>query len=419
MRDSNSVTGIYVPALLVVVWGCLAPGAWAQQADRRITVVEISGNTRTKEGVVLKAANVSPGDAYTEGLEKDVERRLLNSRMFYDVKVEAEKGADGVKLKVKLKDKWSLFPFPMASFREGESRYGVSFMESNLLGYHKRLFGAVFYEKGKLNETIMYFDKNVYGSDYLLRLSVINTNISREVWDKERKINDYYQSAAGADIGFGYTFSNDLSITLGYKLHWFKYEETKDTTRLPEEARESAITIGAGLDKADHREDFTEGFTGRAQFERDMEALGSELNRTLFNWRMTLFLNPVARHNLVLGNTGAFGRNLPYGYALRVTGLKGYERDRFEAERVVVSTVEYRVPMRTFREASLSFVPFAENAVFKNRYTKFTLKESKSDAGVSLRVYLRRMTLPVFQVYSAWGFSNRRVMSGVSLGLAF
>jgi len=415
------IKGIYITMTLsIIVWGLtyLALPAGAQGVEL-ITVVEISGKTRTKDGVVLKIAKVSPGDAYTEGLEKDVERRLLNSRMFYDVKVEAEKGAAGVKLKIQLKDKWSLFPFPMVSFREGEARYGISFMESNLLGYHKRLFGAVFYEKDKLNETLMYFDKNVYGSDYLLRLAFMNTNILREVWDKEGKINGYYQSAAGTDIGLGYTFSNDVSITLGYKLHWFRYEESKDTSRMPENARESAIGIGVGLDKADHKEDFTEGFTGRAQFERDMEILGSELNRTLFNWRMSLYLNPVARHNLVLSNTGAFGRNLPYGYALRVTGLKGYERDRFEAERVVVSTVEYRAPIRSFKEMSLSFVPFADNAVFKNQYQKFTLKESKTDAGISLRVYLRRMTLPVFQVYSAYGFGNRRVLSGVSLGMAF
>lgn len=403
----------------LALWACLPAAAWAV-GEMRITSIEITGAKRTKDGVVLKISRVGVGDVYADGLEKEVERLLLNSRMFYDVKVEAEKGADGVKLKIRLRDKWSLFPFPMASFREGEERYGVSFMESNLLGYHKRLFGTVFYEKGKLNETVMYFDKNVLGSDYLLRLSLINTNIFRDVWGKDEKINAYYQYAAGTDMGFGYTFSNDLSVTLGHKLHWYKYEAKKDTTtRLPEEARESAVTLGVGLDKADHREDFSEGFAGRAQFERDMEKLGSELNRTLFNWRMTLFLNPYGRHNLVLGNSGALGRNLPYGYALRVTGLKGYERDRFEAERMTVSTIEYRVPLRSFREASLSFVPFAENAVFKNRYTKFTLKESKSDAGISLRVYLRRMTLPVFQVYSAYGFSNRRVMSGVSLGLAF
>ena len=179
------------------------------------------------------------------------------------------------------------------------------------------------------------------------------------------------------------------------------------------------LGLSLDVDEADYKEDFVKGFTGRLLYEKDFESLGSDLSRKIFSWRFSYYLNPVLRHNLVFMNSGMFGDNLTYGHRFRIEQLRGYERGRFQADRAVVSAIEYIVPVHSFKEARLSFVTFADNAIFRNEYQSFSVSDSKSDAGVSVRIYVRRVLIPVFQVYLAYGFSNQKVMPGVSIGMAF
>ena len=418
---------IYPAKVIILILLTIFDVPLAKAEDMRIAGIIISGNSRTKESVILSIIKVKAGDIYSEGLEKDIEQRLLNSRMFYDIKVEADRNEGEVKLSIRLKDKWSLIPFPIALFRNDDSRYGIAFSESNLFGYHKRLSGIFFYENNKLSQAVSYYDKNLFQSNYRLVLVARNTNLLRDEWSDRQKISSYYQSDTGADVGIGYTFNNNVTISFIYKLHRFSYSDSGNTLRKPDGGTERVLGLLVDIDSVDYREDLIKGFAGRILVERDMEFAGSDFDRTIFSWRLNLFLNPVFRHNLVLISSGAFGKKLPSGYRFRIGQqrneylheLRGYERDRFETDRALVSTVEYRMPCYSFKEATLSFVAFADNAIFENAYQSFTPAASKSDAGISLRLYLRRITAPVFQVYSAYGFSNKKILSGISLGVTF
>lgn len=396
--------------------------------DMRISDIAISGNAKTKNSVILSMIKVKIGDIYIEGLEKDIEQIILNSKMFYDIKVEAEKKDEEVKLKIQLKDKWSLIPFPIISVRDDERRYGIAIVESNLFGYHKRLLGTFFYENDKFNQALAYHDKNLLDSNYRFLFIIKNMNLVRDEWNDKEKINSYYQSTAGTDIGLGYAFNDDIAVSLIHRFHYFKYDNRGDSTsRKPDRGRESMLAFLVDIDKADYEEDFTKGFVGRILLERDLEFLGSDYSRTIFSWRFNYFLNPILRHNLVFISSGAFGSDLPYGYRFRIGQqgneycheLRGYRRDRFETDRALISTVEYRIPVYSFREATFSFVTFVDNAIFRNAYQKFNLADSKSDIGVSLRAYLKRITAPVFQIYCAYGISDEEFLGGISLGMAF
>lgn len=405
---------IYV--ILIVIFAAAVTQA---QNSSLITAIDISGNTKTSDSVILRIIEVKAGDVYTEGLEKNVERLLLNSRMFYDIKVEAERAGEGVRLKISLKDKWSLIPFPFASFRENESRHGISLTESNLFGYHKRISATVFREKNKLSEMLFYHDKNVLDSKFRLFISLKNIKILVDEWDDKQKINSYYGSSRGIDTGLGYNFYRDMTLSIIYKYNKFTYSDSDDTVRRPDNGKEGMLGLSLDVDEADYKEDFVKGFTGRMLYEKDFESLGSDFNRKIFSWRFSYYLNPVLRHNLVFMNSGMFGDNLTYGHLFRIEQLRGYERGRFQTDRAVVSTIEYIVPVYSFKEARLSFVTFADNAIFRNGYQSFSVPDSKSDAGVSMRIYVRRVLLPVFQVYLAYGFSNQKIMPGVSIGMAF
>lgn len=45
--------------------------------------------------------------------------------------------------------------------------------------------------------------------------------------------------------------------------------------------------------------------------------------------------------------------------------------------------------------------------------------EGKWDAGASLRVYVRRVIVPVFQIYYAHGFADESHLVGLSMGTTF
>ncbi|KAF0144307.1 MAG: hypothetical protein FD156_1992 [Nitrospirae bacterium] len=391
----------------------------AAENSSLITAIDISGNTKTKNSVILRIIEIKAGDVYTEGLERNVERLLLNSRMFYNIKVEAERAGEGVRLKIRLKDKWSVIPFPFASFRENESRYGISLTESNLLGYHKRISATIFREKNKFSEMLFYHDKNVLDSKFRLFISLKSIKTLVDEWDKKQEINSYYESSRGIDTGLGYNFYRNMTLSIIHKYNKLAYSDSDDTIRRPENAKEGMLGLSLDVDEADYKEDFVKGFTGRLLYEKDFESLGSDLSRKIFSWRFSYYLNPVLRHNLVFMNSGMFGDNLTYGHRFRIEQLRGYERGRFQADRAVVSAIEYIVPVHSFKEARLSFVTFADNAIFRNEYQSFSVSDSKSDAGVSVRIYVRRVLIPVFQVYLAYGFSNQKVMPGVSIGMAF
>ncbi|MDO9288815.1 MAG: POTRA domain-containing protein [Thermodesulfovibrionales bacterium] len=391
----------------------------AQAENNIISDILISGNTKTRDSVILRIIDVKAGDVYTEGRERNVERLLLNSRMFYNITVEAERAGEGVRLKISLKDKWSVIPFPFASFRENESRYGISVTESNLLGYHKRISATIFREKNKFSEMLFYHDKNVLDSKFRLFISLKNIKTLVEEWDKKQEINSYYGSSSGIDTGLGYNFYRNMTLSVIYKYNKLGYSDSEDTVRRPENGKEGMLGLSLDVDEADYKEDFVKGFTGRMLYEKDFESLGSDFNRKIFSWRFSYYLNPALRHNLVFMNSGMFGDNLTYGHRFRIEQLRGYERGRFQADRAVVSTIEYIVPVYSFKEARLSFVTFADNAIFKDEYQSFSVSDSKSDVGVSLRIYVRRVLIPVFQVYLAYGFSNQKVMPGVSIGMAF
>jgi len=411
MKAKNST--IYI--ILIIIFAVSV----AQAENNIISDILISGNTKTRDSVILRIIDVKAGDVYTEGLERNVERLLLNSRMFYTVKVEAERAGEGVRLKISLKDKWSVIPFPFASFRENESRYGISLTESNLLGYHKRISATIFREKNKFSEMLFYHDKNVLDSKFRLFVSLKNIKTLVDEWDKKQEINNYYEAVRGIDTGFGYNFYRNMTLSIIHKYNKLAYSDSDDTVRRPENGKEGMLGLSLDVDEADYKEDFVKGFTGRMLYEKDFESLGSDFNRKIFSWRFSYYLNPALRHNLVFMNSGMFGDNLTYGHRFRIEQLRGYERGRFQADRAVVSAIEYIVPVYSFKEARLSFVTFADNAILRNEYQKFSVSDSKSDVGVSVRIYVRRVLIPVFQVYLAYGFSNQKVMPGVSVGMAF
>lgn len=405
-------------ATILIIGLICASNVYAEEqtAAQTIKKIVIIGNEKTKEAVIMRIIKIKQGDTYEDGLEKTIEQRLNNTRRFYDVKVFAFKETDGVTIDVRVNDKWSLIPFPFATFRDGEAKYGFTVFDINFLGYQKTVFTAIVIDNGKLNEALGYSDRFVFGSDFRFSFAFRNMNTRHFDWNETAKVGGYTQMDTGFNVSTGYAFTENISAGLSYRYFDTRFADTKDTVTRPDNAIEGVAGISLEFEKSDHMEDFTKGVQARLNYERDFKALGSELDRRIYGWRMSFFINPVSHHNLVISSSGGYGVNLPYGRLFRINELRGYDRDRFDAVRYAATTVEYRVPFYSLKDANLSFVPFADNAMFNNRYQAFTLKESRNDVGASFRVYLRRIVLPAFQIYGAYGFESKEFKAGLAIG---
>jgi hypothetical protein len=71
------------------------------------------------------------------------------------------------------------------------------------------------------------------------------------------------------------------------------------------------------------------------------------------------------------------------------------------------------------REATFSVVPFADAALLRDANHAFAADDAQVDAGLALSAYVRRVALPVLQIYGAYGFSTEETLFGFALGVGF
>src|SRR5215831_6602120 len=75
-------------AALAAATGTVAVAA-AESLSATVGSLHIEGNTRTDPEVILRAAEIAPGSAYTDALPDVVRQRVYNLRVFDTVAVEA------------------------------------------------------------------------------------------------------------------------------------------------------------------------------------------------------------------------------------------------------------------------------------------------------------------------------------------
>jgi outer membrane protein assembly factor BamA len=417
-RRGAGARGILAVAALWLLAAALLPAPAARAEDRRVAAIEVTGARRTRESVVLRVAAVRPGDPYTPGLEETVRQRLMNTQLFYEVRVAAVPAGADVALRIEVRDKWSLLPFPLLSVREDATTYGVTLMETNLLGYHKMLFLSLMNSDGAWNESLFYGDKHLLGSRFTLFGWLLHLRTTQDVWDEDREVGAFEQLATGGGISLGYRFGERATLSVSFRGSDTGNREPEDAATLPEDARERSLGVTIDLDGLDYDEDRQRGLTGRLTVEQGIAALGDELRRTQATGEVRCAA-PVPGGLLGLRAIGMWGDPMPPGYRFRTDFLRGYERGRFQPDRLLGGTAEYRVPLATFREATLSVVGFGEAALLRDEYRSFAFADLQGDVGAAFAVYVRRVALPMLQVYAAYGVTTKTLLPGFSLGFAF
>lgn len=407
-------------AVLLGLLTPLAPLCSAIAAAPRIVAIQIEGAGRTDRETVLRLARVKEGDPWNEGLAAEARQLLLNAGIFYDVTVTHEQAADGVRLRIALKDKWTLIPIPMISVKDGVTTWGGTVMESNLLGTGSNLFAFLSLKQGELSGTLMYMDPHLGGTRFQLFGAFGHTDDRQGIWDAVEEIGSYRRQTTGGVLSIGYRFAARSSIAAGLRLTDLSFSDPLQEALPPAAARERAVSVMLRHEGADSEEDRRRGLSALVNLETGAAILGDEIGRTAASATVRWARSVFDRDTLSLSGHALWTDTITYEASMPATAfLRGYEMARFRPDRLLGGTVEYQLPVARFRVATVSFVPFADAALLRDQFRSFSPADAQADVGLALAVYLRRVALPVLQMYGAYGFANEKVLFGFSLGYGF
>jgi outer membrane protein assembly factor BamA len=404
---------------------CLLPapsGAAAAAGEApRIVAIEIEGARRTRRAAVLQLARVQEGDPWRPGLEAEARQLLLNAGIFYEANVAAETADGGVRLRISLREKWTLVGLPLFVVKDGETTWGATVVESNLLGTASRLVAVLSVREGKPGGTLLYVDPHFRGSRAQLFAALAHTDRRTEIWDAEETTGSYRSRTTGATLALGRRFAARTSLSLGLRLTDFSFDDPQAEAAVPADARERAVSLQLRHEGTDLDEERRTGLYLEARLEQGVAALGDEVGRTAASAVARWARGLSGRSTLGLAGHALVTDTVDYepGSRPATAFLRGYEEDRFRPDRLLGGSLEVQLPLARFREATFSLVPFADAALLRDGFRSFTLADIQADAGFALAVYVRRVAFPVFQIYGAYGFSTGEVLPGFSLGINF
>jgi len=158
----------------------------------------------TREEVIKEFLLFAPGDALSMQKLAESERILRSQPFIYDVSITTiNVRPDKVDILVKTQDNWTLAPGINLSREGGSNSKSVSFVESNLLGYGKKLSAQRSSDAERFSSSIEYLDPNLAGTRHILDVQYANNSDGLEAALKFQK--PFYSLAAQ------YAYGVDLS----------------------------------------------------------------------------------------------------------------------------------------------------------------------------------------------------------------
>ncbi|MDC0707863.1 BamA/TamA family outer membrane protein [Stigmatella sp. ncwal1] len=407
---------------LFALTATLAVGALAEEAspppeDPRLERIEVQGNTRTQDLVILRALRITPGDAIKPEMQGELRRRLLNLKLFKSVEVLTQPGSAGVVLQVVVEERWTLLPVPFFSSAKNRWQVGIFALESNLFGLNKLLVaGGVLSNRGG-SAFALYKDPSILGSRWTGDLSFLFSRADRERY-KEDAIADSYEDQR-LDLGavLGYQLTPELNAGAGVFSLTNRPSLREGYTLSPSRSEVHGVTVAAEYQGQDFHFYFNEGLSARVRYREGLDFLGSSRSLRQLSLGASYTQALFKDHSLTL--TGAYERSKgePTLDAVLLggrTGSRGFVNAGLWAEEAGTFTVEYQAPLWSPRFATFTAHAFVDvGAVRWNSHpTRYVAP------GVGLRAYLRNLAIPAVGVEVTRSAETGKLVPSVAVGFA-
>lgn len=194
-----------------------------------IADIQISGNRRTKAGIILREMTIKRGDIISAAeLQKQIEisrNQVYNTALFIETNITtSDRTGDIVTIKVEVKERWYLFPVPYFTLADrnfnqwwvtehrdlSRVNYGIQFTQYNLTGHNDPLNIWLingYTQQISLRYTLPFFNKSLkhgfdVGYSHLTQKELTeSTNYNKQTFIKS---NNNLLSFSRADISYSY-----------------------------------------------------------------------------------------------------------------------------------------------------------------------------------------------------------------------
>ncbi len=206
--------------------------------------IQIIGNKRTKEQVILRELSFEIGDVFLEddlsALFEEDKNKLTRTRLFLSIDIEYHKLSDNkVNVLIKVTERWYIFPFPIfkihaRNFNDwwqnldhdfNRTSYGIKFYQYNIRGRNEKLklqaqFGYI--KDFEIRYQIPYLTKSQKNGLSMGVGYTQNNQIGYKTQENKQKFIDFGNKAGDASFAY-FTFTNrpsfytTNSFTLAYQ----------------------------------------------------------------------------------------------------------------------------------------------------------------------------------------------------------
>jgi outer membrane protein assembly factor BamA len=391
---------------------CMTGYPGQSETDLTVRTLTIEGLKRTRTSAVRHIVNVKKGDPWTDETRDLVERRLNNYGTFRNITLKENIEGNFVDLLIHLEDRWTLFPVPIVTTGSGSS-YGLGLFERNFFGTQKTA-GMIFLIKEKKPRFFaLYNDPHFLSWDW--ELTLIGGY-------RDEVITDFEEEQVSAAALLRYRFNDFASIGGGYG---YSNVTHKGGAVTPVDGVSHALNLDFLYNRLYYDEDYVDGLSLGLSLQRELWF--SDFNFTLVGLTASLYKKAFFHHTLAFQNVLSMSWNAPFGYTYVLGGkggrgtlpVKGYDDNEFIADQVLSGTLEYRIPFFTSRVFILSAVSFYDYSFFSEKLDHLFSSEFIHSFGLSVRLYLRRLALPAFQLYAAYVPEKDRYDFGLMIGTSF
>jgi len=337
--------------------------AYSGQSKGILTVRKITfeGLKRTRTSAVKHIVNVKEGDPWTDETRDLMERRLNNYGTFQNIILKENVDGDFV-----------------------DPRFFVLYSDPHFLSWdwELTLIG------GYRDDIITDFEEEVVSAGALVR----------------------------------YRFDDFVSFGGSYRYNNVKHKGGELT---PVDGKSHSLSLDFLYNRLYYDEDYVDGISLGLSLQRELWF--SDFDYTIAGLNVSLYKKAFFHHTLALQNVLSMSWNAPYGYTFILGGkggrgtlpVKGYDDNEFLADQVLSGTLEYRIPFFTSRAFILSAVAFFDYAFFSEQLDRLFSSEFIHSYGISVRLYLRRLALPAFQLYAAYVPDKGSYDIGLMIGMSF
>jgi outer membrane protein assembly factor BamA len=357
----------------------------------------VTGNERTRSSYIENIANDylarNQINRAADVKVKELKDLIVDKELFSEVDVNIV----GNRINIKVKDRWTLIPIPMAIAQSGQdTKFGLFVLETNLFGYGKTgVLGGLF-SQSQSNFFAMYKDPEVAFTDWMFGAYFSSSQKIEYLYDGEENIFGDNRNINGAGLSLGYAFSEKIKSDLNITIADVDYK-TLNNYPEPEDYKTSSAGLNLDWDDATFRYYYKEGWIGhfemQRQFWRDDDTPESYQLRLQVSGEKNVFLE----HVLQVQISGAYQDGGDERDLMRVgakRGFRGIPDSGAWVDKYMTAAFDYQIPLWRSRIGTWTVAPFFDVGYLDQPTSNGREKISYTALGIGTYLYLRKLAIP-------------------------